>query len=585
MASLCSVLITGAARSTNALVQENAWTVGWGGVGYDGGVVTQPLDDGSIITVSNVGTDTLMKKFDSNGSLQWSHPFENISPAGIFTAWSSTLLPDGRALFFGDVEQDPIAQPYKFDAALIAISSDGVATVVSQFGGPGQEFVKSVGICSDGSFFVGGSVWSGSVDPGNSVSIGMVDLFVARFDSSFHRLWIKQFGSTNNDALFSVSCESNNSAVVSAWGAASINGQGSDRYYNFYVIKYGASGNLISTINSEQDIGYWSPQSGVAAPDGSLYVVGEHNGRNLGSLPCTQQALGGSFISKYSSSGTLLWRQIIDCGNLNRQVAVDAWGNPYVLGGAGNIRVAGQQKYGGDDILLHKYNSDGDRLWTRQFGSSDDEYGNSIAIDREGNVFIGVTGKGLFDGYQPSNEWDAFLIKNRVGETGVKADPAKNLFPIIDDAIVTSTSTSTSTTSTIASSASTSTSTIASSASTSTSTIASSTSTSTSTTSTIASLSLEFPLIAAPKSALATIEPLVPESKSTSARSIAAYAKIEVISTSKVSIKVVPAYAKNCKVSGSALKRLRIGPCKVTVTVKPKNGRAISKIVSVFIAL
>ena len=585
MASLCSVLITGAARSTNALVQENAWTVGWGGVGYDGGVVTQPLDDGSIITVSNVGTDTLMKKFDSNGSLQWSHPFENISPAGIFTAWSSTLLPDGRALFFGDVEQDPIAQPYKFDAALIAISSDGVATVVSQFGGPGQEFVKSVGICSDGSFFVGGSVWSGSVDPGNSVSIGMVDLFVARFDSSFHRLWIKQFGSTNNDALFSVSCEFNNSAVVSAWGAGSINGQGSDRYYNFYVIKYGASGNLISTINSEQDIGYWSPQSGVAAPDGSLYVVGEHNGRNLGSLPCTQQALGGSFISKYSSSGTLLWRQIIDCGNLNRQVAVDAWGNPYVLGGAGNIRVAGQQKYGGDDILLHKYNSDGDRLWTRQFGSSDDEYGNSIAIDREGNVFIGVTGKGLFDGYQPSNEWDAFLIKNRVGETGVKADPAKNLFPIIDDAIVTSTSTSTSTTSTIASSASTSTSTIASSASTSTSTIASSASTSTSTTSTIASLSLEFPLIAAPKSALATIEPLVPESKSASARSIAAYAKIEVISTSKVSIKVVPAYAKNCKVSGSALKRLRIGPCKVTVTVKPKNGRAISKIVSVSIAL
>ena len=560
MASLCTVLITGVARSTNALVEENAWTVGWGGVGYDGGVVAQPLDDGSIITVSNVGTVTLMKKFDTNGSLQWSHPFENISPAGIFTAWSSTLLPDGRALFFGDVEQDPIAQPYKFDAELIAISSDGVATVVSQFGGPGQEFVMSVGMCSDGSFFVGGSVWSGSVDPGNSVSIGMVDLFVARFDSSFHRLWIKQFGSTNNDALFSVSCESNNSAVVSAWGAGSINGQGSDRYYNFYVIKYGASGNLISTINSERDIGYWSPQSGVAAPDGSLYVVGEHNGRNLGSLPCTQQALGGSFISKYSSSGTLVWRQIIDCGNLNRRVAVDAWGNPYVLGGAGNIRVAGQQKYGGDDILLHKYNSDGDRLWTRQFGSSDDEYGNSIAIDREGNVFLGVTGKGLFDGYQPSNEWDAFLIKNRVGETGVKADPAKNLFPIIDDAIVTSTSTPTST-------------------------IVTSTSTPTSTTSTIVSLSLEFPLTAAPKSALATIESLVPESKSTTARSIAAYAKIEVISTSKVSIKVVPAYAKNCKVSGSALERLRIGPCKVRVTVKPKNSRAISKIVSVSIAL
>jgi len=156
-----------------------------------------------------------------------------------------------------------------------------------------------------------------------------------------------------------------------------------------------------------------------------MYVVGEHNSRNLGSVPCTQQALGGSFISKYNNSGDLVWRQIIDCGNLNRRVAVDAWGNVYVLGGAGNIRVAGQQKFGGDDILLHKYSADGVRLWTRQFGSSDDEYGNSIALDKDGNVFIGASGKGLFDGYQPMNEWDAFLIKNRVGETGVKAAPAE----------------------------------------------------------------------------------------------------------------------------------------------------------------
>jgi len=160
-----------------------------------------------------------------------------------------------------------------------------------------------------------------------------------------------------------------------------------------------------------------------------MYVVGEHNSRNLGSVPCTQQALGGSFISKYNNSGDLVWRQIIDCGNLNRRLAVDAWGNLYILGGAGNVRVAGQQKFGGDDILLHKYTSDGELLWTRQFGSSSDEYGNSIAIDLDGNVFIGATGKGLVDGYQPVNEWDAFLLKNRVGETGVKAGPAENLLP------------------------------------------------------------------------------------------------------------------------------------------------------------
>ena len=447
VATLCTVLITGMARSTSALASENAWTIGWGGIGNDGGVIAQPLADGSIITISNVDSGTLAKKFDTNGVLQWSIPVDNIGATGVLTAESSVLLPDGRALFFGYVEQNPVDQPQIFDAELIAISTDGVATLITQFGGPSSEFVKSVGVCPDGSFYVGGTVWGGSVDPGNTAVVGMVDLYLAKYDSSFNRQWIKQFGSTNNDALFSVSCGLNNSATVSAWGAGAMNGQGSNDHYNFYVIKYGANGNLISTVETERDGGYWSPQNGAAGPDGSMYVVGEHNSRNLGSVPCTQQAIGGSFVTKYNNSGDLVWRQIIDCGNYNRRVAVDAWGNVYVLGGAGNIRVAGQQKFGGEDILLHKYSADGVRLWTRQFGSADDEYGNSLAIDTDGNVFIGVQGRGLLDGYQPVNEWDAILLKNRVGETGVKATPPE--IPVTTtSAPVTTTSTNTSTTTT-----------------------------------------------------------------------------------------------------------------------------------------
>jgi uncharacterized protein YjdB len=37
---------------------------------------------------------------------------------------------------------------------------------------------------------------------------------------------------------------------------------------------------------------------------------------------------------------------------------------------------------------------------------------------------------------------------------------------------------------------------------------------------------------------------------------------------------------KYCKVSGTSLKGLKAGSCKVTVTVTPKKGKAISKTVS-----
>lgn len=69
-------------------------------------------------------------------------------------------------------------------------------------------------------------------------------------------------------------------------------------------------------------------------------------------------------------------------------------------------------------------------------------------------------------------------------------------------------------------------------------------------------------------------------SKVVSAKSIAADAKLAVTSTSKVSLKVLSSSAKYCKVSGTTLKGLKAGSCKVTVTVTPKKGRATSKTIS-----
>ena len=71
--------------------------------------------------------------------------------------------------------------------------------------------------------------------------------------------------------------------------------------------------------------------------------------------------------------------------------------------------------------------------------------------------------------------------------------------------------------------------------------------------------------------------PKVSPSKSATAKSLAAYAKLTVASTSKVSLKVAASSEKYCKVSGTTLKGVKAGSCKVTVTVTPKKGKAISK--------
>jgi hypothetical protein len=62
-----------------------------------------------------------------------------------------------------------------------------------------------------------------------------------------------------------------------------------------------------------------------------------------------------------------------------------------------------------------------------------------------------------------------------------------------------------------------------------------------------------------------------------SAKSLAAQAKLSVLAGSKVSLKVVASTSRNCKVTGTMIKGLKVGSCKVIVTVKPKKGPSRSR--------
>ena len=79
-------------------------------------------------------------------------------------------------------------------------------------------------------------------------------------------------------------------------------------------------------------------------------------------------------------------------------------------------------------------------------------------------------------------------------------------------------------------------------------------------------------------SAIAT--PVLTATKSLAAKSIASFAKLKISSSSKISLKVLQPSRKYCKVVGSTLKGVKAGACKVTVTVTPKKGRAISRTVA-----
>ena len=62
-----------------------------------------------------------------------------------------------------------------------------------------------------------------------------------------------------------------------------------------------------------------------------------------------------------------------------------------------------------------------------------------------------------------------------------------------------------------------------------------------------------------------------------SAKSLATQAKLSVLAGSKISLKVLASTSRNCKVIGTTIKGLKVGSCKVIVTVKPRKGPSRSK--------
>jgi uncharacterized delta-60 repeat protein len=64
------------------------------------------------------------------------------------------------------------------------------------------------------------------------------------------------------------------------------------------------------------------------------------------------------------------------------------------------------------------------------------------------------------------------------------------------------------------------------------------------------------------------------------ATSLARFVNLKVVKTSKASITVMKASKKYCQVAKNRLRGLRVGQCRVTVRVKAKNGKVISKRVS-----
>ncbi|MEN6445086.1 MAG: SBBP repeat-containing protein [Candidatus Cloacimonas sp.] len=128
--------------------------------------------------------------------------------------------------------------------------------------------------------------------------------------------------------------------------------------------------------------------------NGNSYVTSNFNGcATFGTTTLTSSGVYDIFVAKLDSNGNWLWAK--QAGGTNEDygysIAVDANGNSYVTGGFSGNATFGTttlNSSGDPDIFVAKLDRNGNWLWAKQAGGTSGDCGNSIAVDDNGNNYV-----------------------------------------------------------------------------------------------------------------------------------------------------------------------------------------------------
>jgi hypothetical protein len=165
----------------------------------------------------------------------------------------------------------------------------------------------------------------------------------------------------------------------------------------FFLARYDTAGNF-RWAKSEPLMPYYSNSQGTAAAtdaSGNVYLTVGYAGDSflVGNITLYSNAsLGGaSFVAAFDTAGDVMWAKGIN-GGIALAIATDAYKNIYVTGAfSADTVIFGNSvlvNSGYANIFLAKYDSAGNILWAQKAGGNSYDYGDAVATDDVGNVYL-----------------------------------------------------------------------------------------------------------------------------------------------------------------------------------------------------
>ena len=396
----------------------------WGTVDFGGGPLT-----------SSGSSDIFVAKYSPAGAHIWSKKFGDSLDD---VAHAVTVDVSGNVIVVGSFKGTinfgggPLTAYYSGfgaktrDLFVAKYSPTGAHLWSKSAGSFGDDIAYGAAVDAGGNVLVVGS-FVGMVDFGGTTlasAADSADIFLVKYSSTGQLVWAKGFGGDGIDTGYGVAVDAGGNIFLTGtftgpadFGGGPLAGAGSG---DIVLAKYSPTGQHLWSKqfgNVGADVGY-----AVAADSaGNVVLTGYvQNTVDFGGGPTPSLGSLDTFIAKYSADGAHLWSRRFGGTNADEGfgIATDTSGNIFLVGtfqgtadfGSGLLTSSG----GSWDIVAAKYSATGTPLWSKRFGSTGDDLGYSVAVDRGGNATFTGTFHGTVDfggGALTSAGWtDIFIL-------------------------------------------------------------------------------------------------------------------------------------------------------------------------------
>jgi len=338
------------------------WDKTFGGGSWDTGVSVQQTSDGGYIIAGSTDSygagsaDVWLIKTDTDGNDIWKKTFGGSDGD---RGQSVQQTSDGGYIIAGSTDSYGAGI---VDVWLIKTDADGNDIWDKTFGGSDVDRGWSVQQTSDGGYIIAGDT--------QSYGAGNMDVWLIKTDADGNDIWKKTFGGSGGDVGESVQQTSDGGYIIA--GNTSSYGAG---IVDVWLIKTDADGNDIW----EKTFGgsHWdSGESVQQTSDGGYIIAGYTFSFGEGGFDV--------WLIKTDADGNDIWNKTFggsehDYGRAVQQTSDGG----YIIAGDTESYGAGKS-----DVWLIKTDADGERIWDKTIGGSDDEFGVSVQQTSDGGYII-----------------------------------------------------------------------------------------------------------------------------------------------------------------------------------------------------